>query len=967
MKKKRLLSWFLAMVMALGVLPMTAWAETIPFTAAAANEVLEIAEKGEKFTYVEWDGTEHSLDLYTVTVPFGVQEVNLVFGDELRIVYGYDSESIYQGDYSNHDTGYENGGQIGEATAVVADGFENFAIVQTPYNSQLETEFLYAISFEVEKPLFTVKIDNKEKELIRATTGYEYTFVEYDENGNTVTTQQRTVPQYEVEVPADAEEIILTFAEDRLAYGYDDTENYVASYGDYGDGTTGQKTAAITADHLAEYVRVQTPYDSSWNSEFLYAIHLSTERGDVYEPETGEVSVEELLKNIARSYQDVSEDGWIIMDMAAYEDLKLDGTKTSADARQKYINSAITSVADENAGETTCTKAILALTSIGIDAEELYPENSETSISAVTGLNALEHGSSAWVAPYTMAVYGQKDYEGTEGTVDAIIDAVLANQQADGSWSEYGYTVQTTANVLAGLAFYQDRDDVKAAIEKAVAYLSAVQGEDGRFDDDPYGGGPDANTAAMVVIGLAAVGIDPADFVKNGHSAMDGLLSFALTDNSGFGYTNNTSFNSYATEQGFRALIAAKQVMDTDKAFNIYDFSHNTELKAGKFEKTEEKPPVDIPEDEEIVVSVSIDANGDDWLDEKYVSVAENATVYDAFMEALKGSGIRQKGASSGYIESMTKDGVTLGEFTEGENSGWLYKVNGKLPDIGIKDYKLDDGDDILFYYTEDWKSDPDAGSRFEEEIPEEEEATGNVSDLIDKIGEVTLESADAIKAAREAYDTLTDEEKTLVENYDLLLAAEALLAELLAAQEQVVLPAIEEIFTDMSADSYCYEAVQWAVANGIVSGVTETEFGPEWECSRGQLMTLIWRLMGKPEPKTQTVSYTDVDKDMYYHDAIMWAVENKLANGTDSISFSPDMTLTRGQAVAFLWRAAGMPEPAGIHTFADVTDTDYYAKAVQWAAENGITSGTGDGCFSPENPCTRGQIVTFLYRCFGK
>ena len=131
--------------------------------------------------------------------------------------------------------------------------------------------------------------------------------------------------------------------------------------------------------------------------------------------------------------------------------------------------------------------------------------------------------------------------------------------------------------------------------------------------------------------------------------------------------------------------------------------------------------------------------------------------------------------------------------------------------------------------------------------------------------------------------------------------------------------------------------------------------------------MTFLWRMMDKPLPETQTVPYADIDKDMYYHDAILWAVENKLANGTDSISFSPEMTLTRGQAVAFLWRAAGMPEPAGTHTFADVADTDYYAKAVQWAAENGITSGTGDGCFSPEAPCTRGQIVTFLYRCFGK
>lgn len=799
MKKKRLLSWFLAVVMLFGMLPITAWGEVMPFTAAA-GEALEIEKSSED---------------------------------------------------------------------------------------------------------------------------YRYTVVtEYDENWNPVRTEQRTVTQYEVKVPADAEEIIFTFAEDRLAYGYDDTGNYVASYGDYGDGTTGQKTAVIAADHLAEYVRVQTPYDSNWNSDFLYAIHLSTETGDVSEPETGEVSADELLKKIANSYQDVSEDGWIIMDMAAYEGLKLDGAKTSANARQKYINSAITAVADENAGETTYTKAILALTSIGVDAEELYPENSTAPISAVAGLNTVSHGSSAWVAPYTLAVYGQKGYKGTEEPVKAIIDAVLANQQPDGSWSEYGYTVQTTANVLAGLAFYQDRADVQAAIEKAVDYLSAVQGEDGRFDDDPYGGGPDANTAAMVVIGLAAVGIDPADFVKNGHSAMDGLLSFALTDNSGFGYTNNTTPNSYATEQAFRALIAAKLVMDIGKAFNIYDFSHNADsLQPGYVKAVEDKPvEPEKPKGDEITVKVSIKAIDEYWMKNKSVSIEEDFTVYDAFLEALEDSDIEQEGAKNGYIESMTKDGVTLSEFDEGDNSGWLYKVNDELPDVGIKDYELEDGDKILFYYTQDWKKDPDAGSRYEkeEEMIEEEIVEEEIPEEVQE--ELPLE-----------------------------------------------LPVLEETYTDISADSYYYEAAQWAVAKGIVSGVTETDFGADWNCSRGQLMTFLWRMMGSPEPATQTAPYIDVAKDMYYHDAILWATENGLANGTDGISFSPEMTLNRGQAVTFFWRAAGMPEPASETDFVDVNEEDYFCKAVQWAAENGITSGTGDGCFSPETPCTRGQIVTFLYRCFGK
>lgn len=929
MKKKRLLSWFLTMVMVLGLLPMTAWAETMPFMATAGEEPLEIEKSSEEYLYTvvtEYDENwnpvateERTVPLYEVAVPMNVEEVTLDFGAEM-LAYAYDEDGNYVAAYAKEGD-YANNGQTGERTAVIADGFGNFVRVQTPYDENWNSTFEYAITFIVEEFHFSVTIDGEAQEITKADDDYEYTVVlEYDENRNPIQTEKRMVTQYEVEVPADAEEIQFTFAEGRLAYGYDDVENYVASYGDYGDGTTGQKTAVITIDNLAEYVRVQTPYDSSWNSEVLYAVHLLTEDTKPSEPNEGEVSVESLLKNIAKSYKE-SEDGWIIMDMAAYEDLGLDSTKTSDTAKQKYINAAITSLNGEGVGETTYTKAILALTAIGIDAEELYPEDRETSINALAGLNALEHGSGAWVAPYTLMTYNQSDYEDTVKYENAVISAVLANQQEDGSWSEWGDSIQTTSNMIAGLAFYYDTNDaVKDALDQAVEYLSKAQQEDGSFD--AYGSGADANTAAMVVIALSTLGINPdteEDFIKNGKSVLDALLSFALTDNSGFGYTNNESLSSYATEQAFRALIAAKQVMETGKAFNIYDFSHNTELQPGYVKEVENAPVVpDKPKDEEITVKVSIKAIGEYWLKNKSVTIEEDSTVYDAFMEAIDDTGIEQEGAKKGYIESMTYDGETLGEFDEGDNSGWLYKVNGDLPDAGIKDYELEDGDEILFYYTRDWKKDHDADSRYEEE------------------------------------EEIIEEE----------IVEEELQEEV---QPELQYPVLEELYADVFADNYYYEAARWAVAKGIASGVTETEFGAEWNCSRGQLMTLIWRLMGSPAPETQTAPYIDVGKDMYYHDAILWATENDLANGTDGISFSPEMTLTRGQAVTFLWRAAGMPEPMGKTGFVDVSEADYYYKAVLWAAEKGITTGTEDGLFSPNEPCTRGQIMTFLYRCFGK
>ena len=155
---------------------------------------------------------------------------------------------------------------------------------------------------------------------------------------------------------------------------------------------------------------------------------------------------------------------------------------------------------------------------------------------------------------------------------------MILAQQDDGSWNEFG-TIDTTANVISALSFYRDEQAVSDVIDKAITYLSNAQKDDGTFDDGQtgvYAAGRNANSTAIAIVGLCAVGVDPHTdprFIKNGKSALDGLLSFALTDNSAFGHKDNNSKNGYATEQAFRALIAASQVMATGKAYNIYDFS----------------------------------------------------------------------------------------------------------------------------------------------------------------------------------------------------------------------------------------------------------------------------------------------------------------------------------------------------------------------------------------------------------
>ena len=171
-----------------------------------------------------------------------------------------------------------------------------------------------------------------------------------------------------------------------------------------------------------------------------------------------------------------------------------------------------------------------------------------------------------------------------------------------------------------------------------------------------------------------------------------------------------------------------------------------------------------------------------------------------------------------------------------------------------------------------------------------------------------------------------------------------------------------EQIFADVPVDAYCYEAVKWAASEGITGGIGNNLFAPGLPCTRGQIVTFLWRAAGSPAPKSMS-SFADVAEDAYYAKAVAWAVENGITGGTGNGKFSPDATCTRAQAVTFLYRASGSPAVSGSAAFSDVAADAYYASAVKWAEKNGITGGIGGGLFGSGNNCTRGQIVTFLYR----
>lgn len=199
---------------------------------------------------------------------------------------------------------------------------------------------------------------------------------------------------------------------------------------------------------------------------------------------------------------------------------------------------------------------------------------------------------------------------------------------------------------------------------------------------------------------------------------------------------------------------------------------------------------------------------------------------------------------------------------------------------------------------------------------------------------------------------------------YTFTMPASKVTIEATFAEKQADEPvAPEKLFADVSADDYYYEAVKWASENGVTGGIGENLFGANLPCTRAQIVTFLWRAAGSPEPKGMS-GFVDVSADAYYAKAVAWAVEQGIVSGTSATTFSPDAVCTRAQSVAFLYRAFGTrtDKAAG---FSDVSADAYYADAVAWAVENGVASGIGGGLFAPDQDCARGQIVAFLYRAY--
>ena len=183
-------------------------------------------------------------------------------------------------------------------------------------------------------------------------------------------------------------------------------------------------------------------------------------------------------------------------------------------------------------------------------------------------------------------------------------------------------------------------------------------------------------------------------------------------------------------------------------------------------------------------------------------------------------------------------------------------------------------------------------------------------------------------------------------------------------------MPSLSVILQDIASPKgeYYYDAVMWALENGITGGTSADTFSPDSICTRAQVVTFLHRMIASPEPPAIDMPFVDIEADSYYYKPVKWAVGSNITSGTSATTFSPDDNCSRAQVVTFLWRTAGQPEPMkNTNPFTDINIDSYYGKAVLWAVENGITGGTSADTFSPDDNCTRAQVVTFLYRFINK
>ena len=646
-----------------------------------------------------------------------------------------------------------------------------------------------------------------------------------------------------------------------------------------------------------------------------------------------------LADTLAKIYASkVSPDEWVVFDMAAYAiltDGESGSPRISDDAVQNYVNLAIDGLNKSYTLPKDRAKAEIIMGVCGIDTTALYPVNSATAIDNAAALRAENIGSDYTAAVWALLADMQGRVQYTDAQVRSLVGTLLRNQRENGMFSyTYGLNTYTDADTtgwaLAALArfaadtrdAYGVRADAQKFIDAALAGLSDELGANGSYGN--------INTDAAVITGLLALGIDPANdarFIRNGCTLADAPMLYVNAAKNGFvtAYADGDAgikAEALATEQGFRALVALEIFEARGKQpYNIFACNR---IAADDAEVTLTFAParatgigtMELPAEPDkdadtITVTFAITGlNKKVWASGE-LAVKEGSTVYHLLRDAAKANDITVVGLEKGYVSAMTHDGETLAEFDHGKSSGWLYYVNGELPKVGITDCTLKAGDKVEWLYTSDYKQENGGSSM------------GGGS-------------------SRREPDTKTDE------------------------KTEETPAAWVNPYTDVKEGDWYFDAVRFVSEEKLFSGMTSTEFAPGVSLSRAMLVTVLFRREG--EPAAAAADFADVPADAWYAKAVAWAAANGIVKGVTDTEFEPDAPITREQLATLIYRYANYKKYAakdgGKLTFTDTDRVSAYAvPALSWATANSVVTGRDDGSVDPQGGATRAECAIVMMR----
>lgn len=757
---------------------------------------------------------------------------------------------------------------------------------------------------------------------------------------------------------------------------------------------------------------------------------------------------------------------------------------------------------------TDYSRIALALTSIGLDASDF--EANGTSYDFISKLTEKNGDSYIATTPgttstaFAIIAIDSKPYTVSDTAREALLSYLLGRQLSSGAWDindvSSGADLDATAMALTALAPYKDRTDVKAAIEKGIAYLSDVQSaSNGGF------GTPEAD--AQVITALSALGIDcrtDSRFVKSGNNPISSILRYMLSSG-GFVHTiGSTTVNKMSTEQAAYALVAYWR-FDTSKN-RLYDMSdavsmlpaaseaqdvidmiselgtvtncrRSTYLKLQAIEsaysnlseaeqalvsnydefKAQQKKfnsllsayisdkletlseyYLSLDEDdysndqwrkitsayrtgqqsirsaayaeqadealsealdtiekyaENALIEVSFRLIGDfvhasgshdtyvTWIETTDYELTEGSTVYDLFTEAVGDAGLSQRGASDGYVTEIRAPyilgGYWLGEFDNGTASGWMYTVNGKHSGLGLKDYELDDGDEVIWHYVDNYKTEEKSETWLEaEDISPEEFARMALDDIltVDKHGSASPEIKFTDLGKNITFTFTPDEGYQVADvivDGESVGAVERYTYKSLSAGSRISVSfePIEDIwFEDVTEADWFYDDVMYVAKAGLFTGTGDHVFSPNREMTRAMLVTVLYRLEGEPQTAS-TTAFTDTATNQWYSKAVSWASLNGIVTGVGDGCFNPNGYVTREQMAAILYRYAqykgySTAATAELTGFSDAGSISAYAlSAISWANASGLINGVGNSSLAPQGNATRAQVAAILHR----